>query len=402
MAPAAAQDPPVIEAQVREAVEALDVARSWSARTCPSGAVHRAQWTGLAEIYRDVGKLADRAGRLERLADRLYREDHHDLEVSRREFRRRLVLADSLVAMARLQAAVPWDEGLPEDLEDARHLVPVRARAAKNLADRTAAAATDVAYGLGVTEGIGYRALALSVVGILVVFTVLSLIALVVGAIRQPGRRSWKAAGEGAPRRGLRPRAHRRRDHAGAGGGRRGHRPAGPVPHPQHPPADAGRPQAQPVDGPGPFRAAGIPHRRAKEALMKLKITVHGVAYEVDVEVLDAKRDEFGPAGALPQTSAHHPSAVPAPPAAAPAPAAPAAAPPPAGGGAGVRSPIAGTVVEVKCKPGDEVAQGRELLIIEAMKMNTTISSPAAGKVKDVLVAAGDSVRENQQLVDFE
>lgn len=189
MAPAAAQDPPVTEAQVREAVEALDVAGKELVRSYMpfrrGAPADRAQWTGLADIYRDVGKLADRAGRLERLADRLYREDHHDLEVSRREFRRRLALADSLVAMARLQAAVPWDEGLPEDLEDARHLVTVRARAAKNLADRTAAAATDVAYGLGVTEGIGYRALALSVVGILVVFTVLSLIALVVGAIRR-------------------------------------------------------------------------------------------------------------------------------------------------------------------------------------------------------------------------
>ena len=133
---------------------------------------------------------------------------------------------------------------------------------------------------------------------------------------------------------------------------------------------------------------------------MKLKITVHGVAYEVDVEVLDAKRDEFGPTGALPvpagSGTVRHESPVPAP--AAPA---PSAAPAPAGGSGGVVSPIAGTVVEIKCKAGDSVTQGQELLVIEAMKMNTSIAAPGAGTIKQVLVAAGDSVRENQQLVDF-
>lgn len=130
---------------------------------------------------------------------------------------------------------------------------------------------------------------------------------------------------------------------------------------------------------------------------MKLKITVHGVAYEVDVEVLDAKRDEFGPTGALP--SLGRPGVAPA---AAPAPTtAPAPQAAPVALGSGVVSPIAGTIVEVKCKAGDEVAQGQELLVIEAMKMNTSIAAPGAGTVKAVLVAAGDSVRENQQLVEF-
>jgi len=132
---------------------------------------------------------------------------------------------------------------------------------------------------------------------------------------------------------------------------------------------------------------------------MKLKITVHGVAYEVDVEVLDAKRDEFGPTGALPPMTTTAPQA--AAPAAGPAAPAPAAPAPASAPDAGVQSPIAGTVIEIKCKPGDQVAQGQELLVIEAMKMNTSIASPAAGVVKAVLVAAGDSVREGQQLVDF-
>jgi len=131
---------------------------------------------------------------------------------------------------------------------------------------------------------------------------------------------------------------------------------------------------------------------------MKLKITVHGVAYEVDVEVLDAKDEMARPTSPLP---------------AAPAPATPSAgvahappphptpAPAPAGDGSGVGSPIAGTVLEVKVKAGDEVTQGQTLLVIEAMKMETAIAAPGAGTVKAVLVAAGDGVRENQSLVEF-
>ena len=135
---------------------------------------------------------------------------------------------------------------------------------------------------------------------------------------------------------------------------------------------------------------------------MKLKITVHGVAYEVDVEVLDAKDEMQGGASPLPPVA-------PVPPAGAPTAAGPAVAPlaaapaPPTSGDAGsVASPIAGTVLEVKCKPGDEVAQGQDLLVIEAMKMETAIAAPAAGAVKTVHVAAGDAVRENQVLVDFQ
>ena len=133
---------------------------------------------------------------------------------------------------------------------------------------------------------------------------------------------------------------------------------------------------------------------------MKLKITVHGVAYEVDVQVLDAK-DEMTPAAGspLPPAPAPVPTAGPVAPPPPPVPA-PAAGPIAAGGG--VASPIAGTVLEVKCQVGAAVDQGQTMLVIEAMKMETAIVAPSAGRVKAVLVAAGDSVRENQILVELE
>ncbi len=135
---------------------------------------------------------------------------------------------------------------------------------------------------------------------------------------------------------------------------------------------------------------------------MKLKITVHGVAYEVDVEVLDAGDDVMQKtSGPLPSVaSAAAPVVAPAP-VANPGSPAPVPSLGPSGAPGSVASPIAGTVLELKVKAGDSVTQGQALLVIEAMKMETAISAPAAGTVKAVLVAAGDSVRENQTLVEL-
>jgi len=133
---------------------------------------------------------------------------------------------------------------------------------------------------------------------------------------------------------------------------------------------------------------------------MKLKITVHGVAYEVDVEVLDAGE---GFPSSVPQPKARprqqNSAAVAPPPVSAQR--SPHAASSTDDGGA-VTSPIAGTILELKCKPGDSVAKDQILLVIEAMKMKTSIAAPTAGNVKNVPVAVGDTVRENQVLVELE
>ncbi len=135
---------------------------------------------------------------------------------------------------------------------------------------------------------------------------------------------------------------------------------------------------------------------------MKLKITVHGVAYEVDVEVLDAEEGFAASPSPLPAPPL---GASPAPPPPMPPPAPHAGARAPAPSGESVRSvaaPIAGTVIELRCRPGDLLTAGQEVAILEAMKMKTSITTPVAGKVKAVPVAAGDTVREGQTLVEFE
>src|SRR5690349_15578259 len=68
------------------------------------------------------------------------------------------------------------------------------------------------------------------------------------------------------------------------------------------------------------------------------------------------------------------------------------------GDDAAVRAPLAGTVVAVAVAPGDPVAAGDELLVIEAMKMEHEVRAQAAGLVREVpatvgvTVAAGDIV----------
>jgi biotin carboxyl carrier protein len=136
---------------------------------------------------------------------------------------------------------------------------------------------------------------------------------------------------------------------------------------------------------------------------VKLKITVHGVAYEVDVEVLDV--GEGFPGASAPPLPRRAPPPTAGAPAAAQG-AARALGSKPAGAaaspGGAVTSPIAGTVLEVKCKPGDRVEKNQELIVVEAMKMEASISAPAQGAIKSVDVAAGDAIREGQVVVQFE
>lgn len=131
---------------------------------------------------------------------------------------------------------------------------------------------------------------------------------------------------------------------------------------------------------------------------MKLRITVEGKTYEVDVEVLED------------DAAGHAPAPVHAPPPVVAAPATPrpstpasaAPAPPAAGGGKVFPSPLAGTIRAINIKPGDTVARNQEMIVLEAMKMETSISAAADGIVKAILVNVGDAVQSGQGLVEFE
>jgi 3-methylcrotonyl-CoA carboxylase alpha subunit len=65
-------------------------------------------------------------------------------------------------------------------------------------------------------------------------------------------------------------------------------------------------------------------------------------------------------------------------------------------------APMSGTVVAVMVEPGDAVAKGAALVVLEAMKMEHTIVAPAAARVVAVNFAVGDRVGEGADLVDLE
>lgn len=121
---------------------------------------------------------------------------------------------------------------------------------------------------------------------------------------------------------------------------------------------------------------------------MKLRITIDGTAYEVDVEVVE---DEETPA---PSYTPHH--------------ATHAEPDTQSYGGAWdsdgnvCRSPVTGLVIKVNVEPGQAVETGELMLVLEAMKMESNITVPHAGMVKSVHVAPGDSVKVNQVLVECE
>ncbi|XP_010773197.1 propionyl-CoA carboxylase alpha chain, mitochondrial-like [Notothenia coriiceps] len=67
-----------------------------------------------------------------------------------------------------------------------------------------------------------------------------------------------------------------------------------------------------------------------------------------------------------------------------------------------LRSPMPGTVVAVSVKPGDTVAEGQEICVIEAMKMQNSLTAARGAKVKSVHCKAGETVGEGDLLVELE
>jgi acetyl-CoA/propionyl-CoA carboxylase biotin carboxyl carrier protein len=60
------------------------------------------------------------------------------------------------------------------------------------------------------------------------------------------------------------------------------------------------------------------------------------------------------------------------------------------------------TVVKLAVSAGDKVVEGEQLLVLEAMKMEQSISSPRDGIIKTVKVAVGETVPSGTVLIEFE
>lgn len=127
---------------------------------------------------------------------------------------------------------------------------------------------------------------------------------------------------------------------------------------------------------------------------MKLQITIDGKTYTADVEVLEEDASEklavdvpssataqrLQPGAYAPSRTAEKHSA----------------------DEKFYQSPVNGLVIRVNVAPGQQLRAGDLILVLEAMKMETSITAHHAGKVKCVNVKAGDPVKLQQLLVEME
>jgi methylmalonyl-CoA carboxyltransferase small subunit len=128
---------------------------------------------------------------------------------------------------------------------------------------------------------------------------------------------------------------------------------------------------------------------------VKLTITINNKTYEVDVEAAEPEAAAAQVPMAIAPVTLHIPAA-------------PVTTTPKPTGAAPVneekvaRSPVSGIVVRATAQVGQTLQVGDVLLILEAMKMETSVTSPVTGKVKSINVAQGDSVQNGQIVVEFE
>jgi methylmalonyl-CoA carboxyltransferase small subunit len=115
---------------------------------------------------------------------------------------------------------------------------------------------------------------------------------------------------------------------------------------------------------------------------LKLRITIDGTTYEAEVEVVEEEDEESlyeEPIHAVEEPAASD-----------------------AANQEECRSPVMGLVIRVEVEAGQKVETGQQVMVLEAMKMETHLTAPHACKVKSVHVAAGDPVKVDQLLIEFE
>ncbi|MEJ2211095.1 MAG: biotin/lipoyl-binding protein [Anaerolineae bacterium] len=127
----------------------------------------------------------------------------------------------------------------------------------------------------------------------------------------------------------------------------------------------------------------------------RVEVEVDGQSLVVDVRDLDRHDGRAG-------SAAPTPGSAPSPTEAAQA---PGAGPPPAPRAAPtsrtVAAPLPGIVKSISVRPGQRVAPGDEMLVIEAMKMDNVIRAGREGVVDAVHVAEGHRVSHGQFIIEY-
>lgn len=66
------------------------------------------------------------------------------------------------------------------------------------------------------------------------------------------------------------------------------------------------------------------------------------------------------------------------------------------------RNPVAGIVARIDVAPGQRVQDGEILMVVEAMKMENTLTASSSATVASVEVKVGETVKARQIAITFE
>ncbi len=135
--------------------------------------------------------------------------------------------------------------------------------------------------------------------------------------------------------------------------------------------------------------------------MKKLKITVNGKEYEVEVEVLEDSEQGSVPPMPYPAYQQSVSPVAAAPAVSAPIPPKPKAAPA-SGDSNQLTSPMNGVVIEIPAAVGQTVKEGQVVVVLEAMKMKTNIVSSRDGVIASVAIKINDTVEAGQVLLSYE
>jgi biotin carboxyl carrier protein len=67
-----------------------------------------------------------------------------------------------------------------------------------------------------------------------------------------------------------------------------------------------------------------------------------------------------------------------------------------------IHSPMPGLILDILVAPGDTVAKGDQLVILEAMKMENILKADGEGVVKSIEVKKGEAVEKGHILIEME
>tara|TARA_R110002020_G_scaffold75315_16_gene191817 strand:+ start:25827 stop:26051 length:225 start_codon:yes stop_codon:yes gene_type:complete len=67
-----------------------------------------------------------------------------------------------------------------------------------------------------------------------------------------------------------------------------------------------------------------------------------------------------------------------------------------------ITADMAGVVYEVLVSEGQAVAEGEQVVVLEAMKMESPVASPTAGVVREIAVAEGGAVEVGDVLLTID